>query len=146
MPVRFLDLTVALTNEVPANPPYLRPRIEYGDHDSGVAAMQQMSPGVRPDRRPDGTTRLPPLPNGQVVTAEKIDPELARIGYTVQPLGIVLAHRCGCPVRVRRPRRQRLRREATLHLTGMGRPRRRHGRVELGPADVHRRAAVRGNR
>ena len=45
--MRCVDLSVAIENDVPADPPFLRPRITYTDHDAGVRDMQGwMYPGV----------------------------------------------------------------------------------------------------
>jgi kynurenine formamidase len=53
-PMRFVDLSVAIENDVPADPPFLRPRITYTDHDAGVRDMQMMYPGVTLEELPDG--------------------------------------------------------------------------------------------
>jgi kynurenine formamidase len=51
---RFLDLSVALDNETPADPPPLRPRIQYQSHDETAASMAAMFPGLRPDQLFEG--------------------------------------------------------------------------------------------
>lgn len=51
--MRMVDLSVAIENDVPADPPFLRPRITYTNHDEGVADMQAMYPGVTIDELPD---------------------------------------------------------------------------------------------
>jgi kynurenine formamidase len=52
--LRFIDLSVALENDVPADPPGLRPRIEYTNHQRGAAQLAALFPGLRPDQLPDG--------------------------------------------------------------------------------------------
>jgi len=51
---RFIDLSVALDNETPADPPPLRPRIQYQSHDETAASMAAMFPGLRPDQLFEG--------------------------------------------------------------------------------------------
>ncbi len=50
----IIDLSRALENDVPADPPTLGPSIEYRDHRSGAAEMAAMFPGLRPDQLPNG--------------------------------------------------------------------------------------------
>ncbi|MFM0208707.1 cyclase family protein [Paraburkholderia sediminicola] len=52
--LRFIDLSVALENDVPADPPGLRPRIQYTDHQRGAEQITAMFPGLSPDQLPDG--------------------------------------------------------------------------------------------
>ncbi|WP_118184531.1 cyclase family protein [Paraburkholderia phosphatilytica] len=52
--LRFIDLSVALENDVPADPPGLQPRIRYTGHQDGAGQIAAMFPGLRPDDLPDG--------------------------------------------------------------------------------------------
>ncbi|WP_434106044.1 cyclase family protein [Paraburkholderia caffeinilytica] len=52
--LRFIDLSVALENDVPADPPGLRPRIHYTDHHRGAEQIAAMFPGLSPNELPDG--------------------------------------------------------------------------------------------
>ena len=52
--LRFIDLSVALENDVPADPPGLQPRINYTDHRRGAEQIAAMFPGLSPDQLPDG--------------------------------------------------------------------------------------------
>lgn len=51
---RFLDLSVAIDNDTPADPPPLRPKILYQDHAQSVAEVLSFFPGLRQDQLPDG--------------------------------------------------------------------------------------------
>jgi kynurenine formamidase len=51
---RFIDLSVALENDVPADPPPLRPSIRYQRHGQSAAAVAGIFPGLRPSDLPDG--------------------------------------------------------------------------------------------
>ena len=44
MPI--IDLSVALANDVPADPPFQRLRIDYTDHDEGAVIMSDLFPGL----------------------------------------------------------------------------------------------------
>lgn len=50
----IIDLSRALENDVPADPPSLAPSVEYRDHRAGAAEMAAMFPGLRPDQLPHG--------------------------------------------------------------------------------------------
>ncbi|QHE93224.1 cyclase family protein [Pandoraea fibrosis] len=52
--LRFIDLSVALENDVPADPPGLRPTITYTDHRKGAQQIASMFPGLSPEQLPDG--------------------------------------------------------------------------------------------
>lgn len=136
----FLDLSVAIDNDTPADPPPLRPKIRYQDHAQSVAEMLGFFPGLTSGQLPDsagwaveelhitahnGTHLDAPwhyhptmnggeraitidevpldwcyrpgvkldfrhLEDGCVATAADIEAELQRIGYTLQPLDIVV--------------------------------------------------------
>jgi len=51
--MRFVDLSMPLDDVIPVDPPFLRPKIEYKDHQAGLADMDAMY-GIRPDQLPDG--------------------------------------------------------------------------------------------
>lgn len=61
--MRIVDISVTLSNDVAADPPYLRPKITYTDHDEGANGMLQMYPGVSLDQIMDGKG-----PAGEFVT------------------------------------------------------------------------------
>jgi kynurenine formamidase len=52
--VRFVDLSIPLSNDVVTDPPPLRPRIVYSDHKQGIAQMLPFFPGLTADDLPDG--------------------------------------------------------------------------------------------
>lgn len=52
--LRFIDLSVALENDVPADPPGLQPQIRYTGHRDGARQLASMFPGLTPDDLPDG--------------------------------------------------------------------------------------------
>jgi kynurenine formamidase len=54
MPRRIIDLSLALENDVAADPPGLGPQIEYRTHQETVAELLGFFPGIRPDQLPDG--------------------------------------------------------------------------------------------
>lgn len=51
--MRFVDLSVHLDNETPLDPPFLRPKIEYKNHQEGLKDMYNMY-GITPEQLPDG--------------------------------------------------------------------------------------------
>ena len=51
---RIVDLSVALRNGVPSDPPPLLPKIEYQDHHAGFDAFAAMIPGLTRADLPDG--------------------------------------------------------------------------------------------
>ena len=51
---RFIDLSVAIDNETPADPPPLRPSIIYSGHEEGAQEMLSFFPGLRRADLPDG--------------------------------------------------------------------------------------------
>src|ERR1035438_10371227 len=52
--MRLVDLSRALENAVPADPPGLGPRIEYSDHKQSLARMLAMFPGLEANQLPGG--------------------------------------------------------------------------------------------
>jgi kynurenine formamidase len=50
---RFVDLSVALENGVPSDPPGLEPRIDYIDHATGARQLASMFPGLKPEDLPN---------------------------------------------------------------------------------------------
>ena len=52
--MRLIDLSCALENSVPADPPGFGPRIEYQDHHQSLAGMLGMFPGLRAEQLPGG--------------------------------------------------------------------------------------------
>jgi kynurenine formamidase len=60
--MKFVDLSRALENDVPADPPGLGPRIEYFNHTQGAAEMLAMFPGLGVEQ----------LPNGEAWAAERL--------------------------------------------------------------------------
>jgi len=52
--VRFVDLSMPISNDVVTDPPPLRPKITYTDHQQGVAQMLPFFPGLTKDLLPDG--------------------------------------------------------------------------------------------
>jgi kynurenine formamidase len=51
---RLVDLSVALENEVAADPPGAGPKIEYFQHAETAETICQFFPGLRPENLPDG--------------------------------------------------------------------------------------------
>ena len=51
---RFIDLSIPLENDVPADPAFQRVHIEYQAHGATAAALAASFPGLRPDQLPDG--------------------------------------------------------------------------------------------
>lgn len=52
--MKIVDLSRALENDIPADPPGLGPRIEYTNHDQGASEMLSMFPGLRKEQLPKG--------------------------------------------------------------------------------------------
>jgi kynurenine formamidase len=50
----IIDLSNALENDVPADPPGFGPRIEYLNHTESLPGMLSMFPGLRADQLPNG--------------------------------------------------------------------------------------------
>jgi kynurenine formamidase len=51
---RFVDLSIPIENDVPSDPEFIRPRIEYMAHRETFAQLGQFFPGLRQDQLPDG--------------------------------------------------------------------------------------------
>lgn len=51
---RFVDLSVALQNDVPSDPPGLEAHIDYVDHKTGAQQLSGMFPGLNPADLPHG--------------------------------------------------------------------------------------------
>ena len=51
---RFIDLSVSLENEVPADPPFYRPKVTYRDHQASVPELLSVFAGLSRDDLPDG--------------------------------------------------------------------------------------------
>jgi kynurenine formamidase len=64
MPRRFVDLSVALENDVPADAPLLnKPKIAYVDHEQSLPDLLASFPGLTKEE----------LPNGEAWAVEKIE-------------------------------------------------------------------------
>lgn len=51
---RFVDLSIAIQNDLPVDPPGMEVNIRYSAHGETVAAMSGFFPGLRPEDLPDG--------------------------------------------------------------------------------------------
>jgi kynurenine formamidase len=51
---RFVDLSIPLENDVIADPPFMRPKIEYVNHKQSFASMAAFFPGLEQEDLPDG--------------------------------------------------------------------------------------------
>ena len=51
---RLVDISVALDNETPMDPPFQRFAIEYETHEGTAAGIAALFPGLRPDELPGG--------------------------------------------------------------------------------------------
>jgi kynurenine formamidase len=54
MPRTFVDLSIHLENDVPADPPPFGPQIDYVNHAQSVEQIASFFPGLRPGDLPDG--------------------------------------------------------------------------------------------
>ena len=52
--MRILDLSIPLTNDVPADPPFQKPAIDYVGHEEGAQQLAGAFPGLDPQQLPDG--------------------------------------------------------------------------------------------
>lgn len=51
---KFVDISVALENDVPADPPFFKPKISYIDHKASLPEFLGSFPGLTPGELPDG--------------------------------------------------------------------------------------------
>lgn len=51
---RLIDISIALENDVPADPPFQPVRLTYTDHKQSAPAMAALFPGLSPSDLPDG--------------------------------------------------------------------------------------------
>jgi len=52
--MKIIDLSIALENDVPADPPGRGPKIEYTNHKESAAGVCAFFPGLKPEDLPDG--------------------------------------------------------------------------------------------
>ena len=52
--MRIVDLSIPLSDDVPADPPYMKPAIEYVAHDEGAEQIANAFPGLDPAQLPEG--------------------------------------------------------------------------------------------
>lgn len=50
----IVDLSIPLSDDVPADPPYMKPALEYVGHDEGAEQIANAFPGLDPAQLPDG--------------------------------------------------------------------------------------------
>ena len=50
----IVDLSIALENDVVADPPFMRPRIEYRTHERTAVEIAAAFPGLKPEQLPEG--------------------------------------------------------------------------------------------
>jgi kynurenine formamidase len=51
---RFVDLSIAIEDGLPSDPPEMIPKIQYIDHKAGAAMMKQFFPGIEEEDLPQG--------------------------------------------------------------------------------------------
>ncbi len=51
---RIVDLSIAIENDLPSDPPIMIPKVDYIDHNMGAAQMEEFFPGVKKDQLPGG--------------------------------------------------------------------------------------------
>lgn len=51
---RLIDLSIALDNDTPADPPFQKPVIAYTNHKQSAPVVASLFPGLKPDDLPDG--------------------------------------------------------------------------------------------
>ncbi len=51
---RIIDLSIAISNDVPADPAFQRPRIQYSTHHQTAETVASLFPGLAADDLPDG--------------------------------------------------------------------------------------------
>jgi kynurenine formamidase len=52
--MRIVDLSIPLSDDVPADPPYMKPAIDYVEHDEGAQQIADAFPGLDPAQLPEG--------------------------------------------------------------------------------------------
>ncbi len=52
--MRFVDLSIAIENNVHTDPPGFSPKVAYTDHQAGARQLVASFPGLRPEDLPDG--------------------------------------------------------------------------------------------
>jgi kynurenine formamidase len=52
--MRIVDLSIPLSDDVPADPPYMKPAIDYVAHDEGAEQIADAFPGLDPAQLPEG--------------------------------------------------------------------------------------------
>jgi kynurenine formamidase len=52
--MRIVDLSIPLSDDVPADPPYMKPAIDYVEHDEGAEQIANAFPGLDPAQLPEG--------------------------------------------------------------------------------------------
>ena len=53
MPRRYVDLSIAIENDIPSDPPGMEVKIRYSKHAETVAGMASFFPGLKPEDLPD---------------------------------------------------------------------------------------------
>ena len=51
---RYVDLSIAIENNVHSDPPGFSPKVEYTDHKAGALQLAASFPGLKPEQLPDG--------------------------------------------------------------------------------------------
>ena len=51
---RFIDLSISIESDLPSDPPFMIPKIDYVDHVEGATQMEDFFPGLSKDRLPGG--------------------------------------------------------------------------------------------
>ena len=51
---KLIDISVSLQNDIASDPPGLTPKIEYSDHEQGIASILPFFPGLTKEDLPDG--------------------------------------------------------------------------------------------
>jgi kynurenine formamidase len=52
--VKIIDISVAIQNDVPADPPFMKPSITYHTHEETAPQVAALFPGLKPEQLPDG--------------------------------------------------------------------------------------------
>ncbi len=51
---RFIDLSIAIETDLPSDPPFMVPKIQYFDHAVGAQQMKEFFPGLQSEQLPRG--------------------------------------------------------------------------------------------